>query len=38
MRFGMNRNKQKKDAMLFVIIGYVGLAGLIIGAAIGRLL
>jgi len=34
----MNKNKQKKDAMLFVIIGYVGLAGLIIGAAIGRLL
>jgi len=34
----MNRNKQKKDAMLFVIIGYIGLAGLIIGIAIGRLL
>ena len=38
MQFGMNRNKQKKDAMLFVMIGYVALAGIIIGAAIGRLL
>ena len=38
MQFGMKTNKQKKDAMLFVIIGYIGLAGLIIGAAIGRLL
>ena len=37
MQFGMNRNKQKKDAMLFVMIGYVGIAGLIIGLAIGRL-
>jgi len=37
MQFGMNRNKQKKDAMLLVIIGYIGLAGLIIGLAIGRL-
>ena len=31
-------NRQKKDAMLLVIIGYVALAGIIIGAAIGRLL
>ena len=38
MQFGLNRNKQKKDAMLFVMIGYVGIAGLIIGLAIGRLL
>jgi len=38
MQFGMNRNRQNKDAMLLVIIGYVGLAGLIIGLAIGRLL
>ena len=38
MRFGMNRNRQKKDSMLLVIIGYVALAGLIIGTAIGRLL
>ena len=36
MEFGMNR--QKKDAMLLIVIGYVGLAGLIIGLAIGRLL
>ena len=28
----------KKDSMLLVIIGYVALAGIIIGAAIGRLL
>ena len=38
MQFGMNRNIQKKDAMLLVIFGYVGLAGLILGLAIGRLL
>ena len=38
MQFGMNRNRQKKDSMLLVIIGYVALAGLIIGTAIGRLL
>ena len=37
MQFGMKTNKQKKDSMLLVIIGYVGLAGLIIGTAIGRL-
>jgi hypothetical protein len=34
--FGMN--KQKKDAMLLMVIGYIGLAGIIIGLAIGRLL
>jgi len=34
----MNRNKQKKDAMIFVIIGYIGITGLIIGLAIGRLI
>ena len=38
MQFGMKTNKQKKDSMLLVIIGYVELAGIIIGAAIGRLL
>ena len=38
MQFGMKTNKQKKDAMLLVIIGYVALTGIIIGAAIGRLL
>jgi len=38
MQFGMNKNRQNKDSMLLVIIGYVGLAGLIIGTAIGRLL
>ena len=38
MQFGMKTNKQKKDSMLLVIIGYVVLAGIIIGAAIGRLL
>ena len=37
MQFGMKTNKQKKDSMLLVIIGYVALAGLIIGLAIGRL-
>ena len=38
MQFGMNRNRQNKDSMLLVIIGYIGLAGLILGLAIGRLL
>jgi len=38
MRFGMNKNRQNKDSMLLVIIGYVALAGLILGTAIGRLL
>ena len=38
MRFGMKTNKQNKDSMLLVIIGYIGLAGIIIGIAIGRLL
>ena len=38
MQFGMKTNKQKNDSMLLVIIGYVALAGIIIGAAIGRLL
>ena len=38
MRFGMNKNRQNKDSMLLVIIGYIGLAGLILGLAIGRLL
>tara|TARA_Y100001972_G_C7580665_1_gene291257 strand:+ start:704 stop:835 length:132 start_codon:yes stop_codon:yes gene_type:complete len=38
IKFGMNKNRQNKDSMLLVIIGYVALAGLILGAAIGRLL
>ena len=38
MEFGMNRDRQHKDSMLFVIIAYVGLAGLILGMTIGRLL
>ena len=38
MQCGMNRNRQNKDSMLLVIIGYIGLAGLILGLAIGRLL
>ncbi len=38
IKYGMNRNRQNKDSMLLVIIGYVALAGLILGAAIGRLL
>ena len=38
MEFGMNRDRQHKDSMLFVMIAYVGLAGLIIGMVIGRLL
>ena len=38
IKYGMNKNRQNKDSMLLVIIGYVALAGLIIGTAIGRLL
>ena len=38
IKCGMNRDRQNKDSMLLVIIGYVALAGIIIGAAIGRLL
>ena len=38
IKCGMNRNRQNKDSMLLVIIGYVALAGLILGTAIGRLL
>tara|TARA_B100000424_G_scaffold256402_1_gene236352 strand:- start:538 stop:669 length:132 start_codon:yes stop_codon:yes gene_type:complete len=38
IKYGMNKNRQNKDSMLLVIIGYVALAGLILGAAIGRLL
>ena len=36
--FGMNRNRQHKDSMLFVTIAYIGLAILIIGMAIGRII
>ena len=38
MECGMNKNRQHKDSMLFVMIAYVGLEGLIIGMVIGRLL
>ena len=38
MEFGMNRDRQHKDSMLFVIIAYVGIAGLILGMAIGRII
>ena len=38
MEFGMNRDRQHKDSMLFVIIAYVGIAGLIVGMAIGRII
>jgi len=38
IKYGMNKNRQNKDSMLLVIIGYVALAGLILGIAIGRLL
>ena len=38
MECGMNKNRQHKDSMLFVIIAYVGLAGLILGMAIGRII
>jgi hypothetical protein len=38
MEFGMNRDRQHKDSMLFVMIAYVGLAGLILGMVIGRII
>ena len=38
MEFGMNRDRQHKDSMLFVIIAYIGIAGLILGMAIGRII
>ena len=38
MEFGMNRDRQHKDSMLLIMIAYVGLAGLILGMVIGRLL
>ena len=38
MQYGMNKNRQHKDSMLFIMIAYVGLAGLILGMVIGRLL
>ena len=38
IKCGMNKDRQNKDSMLLVIIGYVALAGLILGTAIGRLL
>jgi len=34
----MNKDRQKKDAMLFLIIGYISIAALIIGMSIGRLI
>ena len=38
MQFGMKTNKQKKDSSLFLIVAYIGIAGLIIGIGIGKLL
>ena len=38
MLFGMKTNKQNKNSMLFVIIAYVGLIGLILGMVIGRII
>ena len=38
MEFGMNRDRQHKDSMLFVMVAYIGLAILIIGMAIGRII
>ena len=38
MEFGMNRDRQHKDSMLFVAIAYIGLAILIIGMVIGRII
>ena len=38
MQFGMNRDKQYKDSMLFTMIAYIGLAILIISMAIGRII
>ena len=38
MQFGMNKDRQNKDSMLFIIVAYVGLAILIIGMAIGRII
>ena len=38
IKYGMNKDRQNKDSMLLVIIGYVALTGIIIGAAIGKLL
>jgi len=34
----MNRDRQNKDSMLFLIVGYIGLVALIIGLVIGRLI
>jgi hypothetical protein len=34
----MSRDRQHKDSMLFIMIAYVGLAGLILGMAIGRII
>ena len=38
MQFGMNRDRQYKDSTLFIMIAYIGLAILIIGMAIGRII
>ena len=38
MEFGMNRDRQHKDSMLFIMIAYIGLAVLIIGMVIGRII
>jgi len=34
----MNRNRQHRDSMLLMMIAYIGLAILIIGVAIGRII
>ncbi len=38
MVFGMNKDRQNKDSLLFLIVAYIGIAGLIIGIGIGKLL
>jgi hypothetical protein len=37
-QFGMNRNRQHKDSMLFITIAYIGLTILVIGIVIGRII
>jgi hypothetical protein len=38
MQFGMNKDRQNKDSMLFLIVSYIALTALIVGLAIGRLI
>ena len=37
MQFGMNKDRQNKDSMLFIIVAYIGLAALIIGIVINKI-